>query len=171
MTAAELINSIQIATPCSAEWDQMHGDGKVRLCEDCRKSVYNLSAMSADEALATVRDKEGTLCIRLFRRHDGTVIHADCPVGLGRVARRVAGLTKVLLLLAGVTATTWLTPNLVRPDSPLRHRLAENWAALIGDLRSMLGWREPAPPPPPLMGEMVLGGCPLPPAPPAPSGK
>lgn len=172
MTAAELINQIQIATPCSAEWSRMRGDDKVRFCEACRKSVYNLSAMSADEALATIREKEGTLCARLFRRHDGTVLHQDCPVGMGRVARRLAGLTKVLLLLAGVSASAWLLPNLVRRDSPLRQRLDENWTGLVSDVKSLLGWHEP--PEPPLMGDVALGGCqppPLPLTPPAVSGE
>lgn len=171
MTAAELINTIQIATPCSAEWGQMRGDDKVRFCEACRKSVYNLSAMSPDEAHATIQEKEGTLCIRLFRRHDGTVLHQDCPVGMGRVARRLAGLTKVLLLLAGVSASAWLLPNLVRRDSPLRHRLGENWAGLVSDVKSLLGWHEP--PELPLMGEIVMGKrapTPLPPPSPPVSG-
>lgn len=160
MTAAELINSIQIATPCSADWEQMRGTGQVRFCEACRKSVYNLSAMSAEEAVATIQRQEGTLCVRLFRRRDGTVIHADCPVGAGQVARRLAGLTKVMLLLACVGASAWLFPNVVRRDSPLRQRFGENWTALVSDLRSMLGWNDP--PEPPLMGDMVQGGCPPP---------
>src|SRR5262245_30602687 len=36
---------LRIASPCSADWDEMTGDDRVRFCGRCRKNVYNLSEM------------------------------------------------------------------------------------------------------------------------------
>jgi hypothetical protein len=74
--------NITIATPCHASWDKMKGDEQVRHCEQCHQNVYNLSEMSAAEAVDLIREKEGHLCVRLYRRADGTMITSDCPVGL-----------------------------------------------------------------------------------------
>jgi hypothetical protein len=75
---------LRIANPCPASWSRMEGDDRVRFCAQCEKSVYNLSAMTMRDAEALIREKEGRLCVRLYRRTDGTVLTADCPVGLGR---------------------------------------------------------------------------------------
>lgn len=84
-----ILEDIQIATPCKADWDAMTGDDRVRFCGECSLNVYNLSAMTRDEAEALIARKEGRLCVRLFKRHDGTVITHDCPRGLERVRRRM----------------------------------------------------------------------------------
>ena len=75
--------NIRIATPCHARWDQMEGDARARFCGQCRKHVYNLSAMTTTAAAELVREKEGKLCVRFYQRADGTMLHGDeCPVGL-----------------------------------------------------------------------------------------
>ena len=56
----------------------MPGDDRVRSCSACSRLVYNLAAMTSDEALALIANREGRLCARLFRRADGTIITADC---------------------------------------------------------------------------------------------
>jgi hypothetical protein len=73
-----LLDDIQIATPCSADWSAMTGDERVRHCPDCKLNVYNVAAMSRREAGLLIREREGRLCLRLFRRSDGTLITADC---------------------------------------------------------------------------------------------
>lgn len=80
------LESIKVATPCKAEWEQMKGSSRVRFCASCEKNVYNLSGMTRPEAEALIRSREGELCIRLARRADGTVSTDDCPIGL-RAAR------------------------------------------------------------------------------------
>lgn len=75
------LERLRIASPCKADWSQMVGDDRVRFCGQCRKNVYDLSGMRRDEATALIRDRTGELCVRLWRRADGTVITADCPVG------------------------------------------------------------------------------------------
>ena len=40
---------LTIASPCTASWDDMEGDDKVRFCGECELNVYNLSAMTEGE--------------------------------------------------------------------------------------------------------------------------
>jgi hypothetical protein len=66
----------------------MVGDDRVRFCEHCAKNVYNLSAMPRQEAEGLLFAKEGKVCVRLYKRADGTVLTNDCPVGVRRRRRR-----------------------------------------------------------------------------------
>jgi hypothetical protein len=85
-----LLDRARVAAPCSADWDTMVGDARVRFCGACEKNVYNLSAMSRAEAESFVRLREGGVCVRYYRRADGTVLTADCPVGARDRRRRLA---------------------------------------------------------------------------------
>ena len=101
------LNNISIASPCSADWDQMYGDDRKRFCSDCKLNVYNLSGMSRDEAEALIMKAEGRLCVRFYKRRDGSVITQDCPVGWAKVRQRVriyatAAFSLVMALLSGV---------------------------------------------------------------------
>ena len=79
------LNNIRIASPCSANWDEMYGNDRMRHCGQCKLNVYNLSGMTRQEAEALVTYAEGRLCVRFYRRTDGTVITENCPVGWARV--------------------------------------------------------------------------------------
>ena len=96
-----LLDDLRVASPCSASWDEMVGDDRVRFCLACEKNVYNVSAMSRDEAEALIADAEGDpgLCLRMYRRADGTVLTADCPVGRRR--RRVTRIAAAALAFGG----------------------------------------------------------------------
>jgi hypothetical protein len=92
-----LLDDVRIASPCTASWDDMIGDDRVRFCQQCTKNVYNLSALSradAEALLGAGREREaargGGMCVRLYRRADGTVLTADCPDGARRKKRRLA---------------------------------------------------------------------------------
>jgi hypothetical protein len=82
-----ILDDIGVASPCSADWNAMRGDERVRHCPACRLNVYNLSAMSRREAARLVVEREGRLCVRLLRRDDGTLVTDDCRERL-RAARR-----------------------------------------------------------------------------------
>lgn len=78
-----VLDAIRIATPCPADWETMNSvpgqrRERVRHCEQCSLNVYDLSAMSRREAEDLVQAAEGRLCVRLYRRQDGTVITRDC---------------------------------------------------------------------------------------------
>jgi hypothetical protein len=46
--------------------------------------------MPRDEAEALLAAREGKMCVRLYKREDGTVMTSDCPVGVKRRRRRRA---------------------------------------------------------------------------------
>lgn len=116
-----LLDNIRIASPCDADWDDMIGNERKRFCAECSKDVFNLSAMTGAEAEALLTEKNN-LCVRLFRRTDGTVLTADCPVGVSRRRRRYVGLTALALgILGGATMTFFATATqgkMPSPDAP-----------------------------------------------------
>jgi hypothetical protein len=84
------LSRVRVAAPCQAEWDEMRGDERVRFCHLCSLNVYNLSAMTRREAERLVTRNEGRLCVRFYRRADGTMLTQSCPVGLRALKRRVS---------------------------------------------------------------------------------
>lgn len=83
-----VLDNVRIASPCSADWNQMIGDNRKRFCGECKLNVYNLSAMSRTEAENLILNAEGRLCVKFYRRADGSVLTQDCPVGWARVKQR-----------------------------------------------------------------------------------
>jgi hypothetical protein len=101
------LNHVRIAAPCPADWDQMIGSERVRFCGQCSLNVYNLSGMTRSDAESLIAGTEGRLCVRFYRRFDGSIITKDCPVGLRAIRRRVSYVAKaissiVLGLFAGL---------------------------------------------------------------------
>jgi hypothetical protein len=90
MKTTDRIDGLRIASPCPANWEQMTGDDRARLCALCNLQVYNIARLTRSEAEALSRSTKGRICARLYRRADGTIITKDCPVGLRAVRRRVA---------------------------------------------------------------------------------
>ena len=84
------LKNLKVASPCSADWDQMAGDNRKRFCGDCKLHVYNLSGMTTYDAENLLRLSEGRLCVRYFERSDGTVLTKECPVGWAGVKRRLS---------------------------------------------------------------------------------
>src|SRR5688572_25672377 len=81
-TELRLLDQIQIAKPCPANWDEMKGDDAVRHCSLCRLNVYNFSEMRESEVEKLLANSTGRVCGRLYRRQDGTIITKDCPRGV-----------------------------------------------------------------------------------------
>lgn len=86
--------NIQIAKPCPAYWGKMSGDNKVRLCGECNLHVYNISAITKNEAERLIKEKEGKMCVRFYRRTDGRVLTSDCPKGTEYNAVSVKGVLR-----------------------------------------------------------------------------
>ncbi len=121
---ASLLDGARVASPCNASWDAMKGDDRERFCEECEKSVYNLSAMTRDEATRLLAEREGSICVRMYRRADGTMLTADCPVGVRRKRVRLAlygaAGAGALAASAAWTATTAIMGKMpARPPEPV----------------------------------------------------
>lgn len=123
---------LRIASPCSADWSAMAGDDRRRLCEACGLHVHNVAAMTAPEIEALAATTAPRVCVRLYRRADGTVLTADCPVG--RRARRRepvrrAGMAAALLgLWAATEHLATQVRALVRPTAAAVAAADPPWA-------------------------------------------
>jgi hypothetical protein len=128
------LDQIQIASPCNARWEDMEGGQRARFCGQCRKHVFNLSAMTRAEVETLVQEKEGRFCGRFFRRADGTLLTADCPTEQRRRRNRLsqgAGtLFAALLFFFGLRAS-------VRSQEANQHAKAP---ALLGDVAVAPPW-------------------------------
>ncbi|MDQ3744079.1 MAG: ankyrin repeat domain-containing protein [Acidobacteriota bacterium] len=87
----DLLERIRIPEPCDADWDSMVGNDQVRFCSHCSLNVTNLSSMTRSDARRLVRESGGRLCIRYYRRPDGSVLTAPA-VRLQQIARRASKL-------------------------------------------------------------------------------
>jgi hypothetical protein len=163
---------IEIQSPCPAPWDKMRGDDRVRFCTECNLHVYNLSALSREEATRLLIERSetgGRLCVRLYKRSDGTVITRDCGGGVRAAARRAAKLAGTAV---GVVLCAALAPVLIGaptrkpdPDPPgfgatVDTTVAGSWDRLVHPLGRLRAWMHqrsvPAPPRGALMGDIVM---------------
>ncbi len=171
MNSHDLLQVVNVATPCPADWNGMHGDDRSRFCGQCRKHVYNLSAMPADDAVRLIQEREGNLCVRLFRRIDGTVLNGDCPIGVGRMWMRLkrlsAGIAAACLVGLGsqvlhgeLASSPPLPPTIACTPAPT---VRELWETFVDDVRAWLGL------PPyyasPVAGKFIMGDICLAPPP------
>lgn len=153
------LDNVRVAAPCPANWDSMYGNERVRFCGECQLNVYNLSEMSRADAERLVGHSEGRLCVRYYKRTDGSIITQNCPVGLRALKRRVSriatAISSVMLsFLAGAGIDL------------LRHRTVMGDMVITGAMVSKERLPLPVPPitpTPPLqpeheftMGKMVL---------------
>jgi hypothetical protein len=101
-----LLQRVRVASPCKERWDDMVGDERVRFCGRCEKNVYDLSALTSEQAEALLRERGESMCVRFFRRSDGTILTSDCPVGQRKRFWRRAATTVVAtgLAAAGIAA-------------------------------------------------------------------
>ena len=111
------LKNIRIASSCSANWDEMYGSERKRFCGDCKLNVYNLSGMTRKDAEDLIRNSEGRLCVRFYRRPDGSILTQDCPVGWAKIKQRVsAAATAVFSLLIGLLSGIFFVSVFAKPE-------------------------------------------------------
>lgn len=146
MTDRSPLDRISIASPCSADWNQMQGDDRRRFCGECRLHVHDLSRMSEGEAAALLQQAgPGRVCVRFYRRADGRVLTRDCPVGLRQKLRWAVARAIALWLCVGSAVAACVRPR-QEPAAP----------------------GTPPSQPAPLQGEVVMGDVAVPTVPPTP---
>lgn len=92
----------------------MSGDEKIRHCNSCDKSVFNLAQMTRIEIEAVLLAQMNTgrtACIRMYKRPDGTVVTADCLSVKQKLRRsitkssaKIAAAAAAIFALVGVGA-------------------------------------------------------------------
>jgi hypothetical protein len=95
-----ILENIHVAAPCPADWEKMSGSAHVRHCGECNLNVYNISEMTRREAENLIRAHEGRLCVRFYRRADGTILTQNCPAGLKALARRISRIAAAVVTAA-----------------------------------------------------------------------
>ncbi len=145
-----LLDNIRVATPCTADWNQMSGDERVRACGACNKNVYNISNMTRDEAQALLLQHEGSMCVRYFQRADGTIILADCTIGKAQKRKRRVIAAGATAMLAG--------GGFVAYESRTSEPLEKNVHVFLGEAEASHAMPPPlwGPEPPPVA---VMGGA------------
>jgi hypothetical protein len=101
------LDKIKVAAPCTADWRLMYGNERVRFCGQCSQYVYNLSAMTKEQAEDLILRHEGRLCVRFYKRKDGTIISNNCPVGLRALKAKYTS-TKATILKAAMMFLAYL---------------------------------------------------------------
>ena len=96
----------------------MVGDDAVRFCCICSKNVYDLTAMTPDDAELFLEHHvaagDALPCARIYRRSDGRVLTSECAAGASR--RHVRRFAKTLAAgMAGVALVAGLTERAMRP--------------------------------------------------------
>jgi len=146
-----LLQQARIASPCSMRWEDMTptGDTHTRRCEQCNLNVHNFASMTAERAEAILRaaiNEDGSrkhrVCAGIYRRADGTIITADCPVGLA--ALRAKTRRTVARVAAAVGLTTLITWAAARESSHFAFARTQPLTAVANYLRGA-----PVAPPPP----------------------
>src|SRR5436190_6410510 len=117
------LKHVRVASPCKADWDQMIGTDRMRFCGQCSLNVYNLSAMTRDEAESLIAANEGRLCVRFYRRQDGSIITQDCPVGLRAIRARVSCWMKAVAAAVLTFSATIGLQSLLSNVHPLEPRM------------------------------------------------
>ncbi len=132
MDADPIPTEFAIRKPCPTDWERMVGDDRRRFCGECGKHVYNLTAMSPDEAasiVAGVRDGGERRCVRLYQRQDGSLSLSNCqPPG----ARSAGGawqftIRSLMAVIAGCAAllglAKWIAPEFKQPPPTLNSQV------------------------------------------------
>jgi hypothetical protein len=98
---------IQPREPCSAAWEDMAGDERVRACGKCKARVYDLGGLDPSEARRLISEREGRLPTHVVGRVDGTVTVDSCAEKKKRLSPMAVGLAAfgaVGLLMSGLAA-------------------------------------------------------------------
>jgi hypothetical protein len=114
--AAFHLNQIGVRQPCTADWDAMRGDERVRFCEGCQRHVHNLSAMPREEAERLICEAAGRLCVRFAQSASGEVLTLNYQEAKPHARRRFWG----LLGIGGVLAAgaSYAVADRLRPAPP-----------------------------------------------------
>lgn len=159
MPRLPVLEELTFATPCTASWDDMKGDDRMRHCSSCDLPVFNLSGMTRTEARAFLARTNGSACVRLYKRHDGTVLTQDCPTAVSRARRRLAAAVVAAASIAGAAFAGVLGTRFVRDRAPSSGGAdAFESSPTIAAIVAAFSGGKPTPVPPP----MILMGTPAP---------
>lgn len=98
-----ILSQVSIKTPCPMKWDQMQGDASQRYCDQCKKHVHDFSEMDSGSVNELLKS-ERSVCAKIRRRPDGTIITKDSNDSSDRPILRRTWFTRISTLTASVAA-------------------------------------------------------------------
>jgi hypothetical protein len=102
--SVDFIDSIEVKTPCSEDWNEMKGNDKVRFCSHCSFEVNNVSALTRKQAMRLVRDSKGGICVRFVKNPvTNKPVFAEKFYKITRRAGLAAGVLGASLTLSTIT--------------------------------------------------------------------
>lgn len=115
MSKKSFIDSIEVKSPCSEDWNEMSGNKQVRFCSHCNLNVNDLSAMTRKEALKLVRKADGRICVRYVQNPiDKKPVFGDKLYQITRragIAASVLGASLTLSTIAYAQGSVERLPN------------------------------------------------------------
>ena len=156
------LDNVRVAAPCNVDWDTMYGNERVRFCDQCQLNVYNLSEMTKGEAERLVGGAEGRLCVRYYRRRDGSILTQNCPVGLRALKKRLSRVASavastLLSFFAGLGVYGFITGGKLLPNFGRERVMGE--MVKQGEMGALPAYQPRAgslPANPPLMGKIAV---------------
>lgn len=117
MSKKSFIDSVEVGSPCSEDWNQMQGTDKIRLCSHCVKHVNNLSEMTRKEAARLVRASNGNICIRYIA--DPVTKRPMFAEQLFQITRRTPGIAAGVMTASVSLSTLAYSQEAPNPASPI----------------------------------------------------
>ncbi|MEZ4538130.1 MAG: hypothetical protein R3D26_24485 [Cyanobacteriota/Melainabacteria group bacterium] len=123
---------------------------RIRHCGQCALNVYDVSKLTTREAADLIRNKEGRLCMRLYRRADGTIITDNCPVGLRKIRDRLKLTTVAVLAIFVILGFMDSAQAQGLVGAPVDPRYGQVKRRAVGDIRNpfespTIYWHTPIP--------------------------
>jgi hypothetical protein len=157
----DALDAVEIPVPCEVPWDAMTGNEQVRHCGECRQNVYNVSSFTRAEALQLLSSRGGRVCLRIFRRPDGTVLTSDCRERLRAARKRgwlvfagallIVAWAQICAQVVGLMGLRRLTGGGVMGSPPVPGQVVRP-VPIAPPPRPLMG-PPPVHPPRPIMGE------------------
>jgi hypothetical protein len=95
------LSLVSVKQSCNVSWNAMTGTDTVRHCEQCDRTIHNLSAMTAADAERLLAQSSGErLCVTYARGPSGEVVTTDRPARFswGRLGGRSTAAAAALTL-------------------------------------------------------------------------
>ena len=109
MSKFNLLDAIEVKTPCEQDWKTMRGSSEIRFCDHCAKDVHNLSEMTRKQARKLVAQSNGGICVRYIRRPDGRI---------QTIKNTLHQITRQTGIAAGVLGTSMTLSSLAYAQTP-----------------------------------------------------
>jgi hypothetical protein len=144
MKHKNLLDKIDVKTPCHESWDEMIGSDEVRFCSHCAKNVHDISAMTRQKAEKLVKESNGNLCVRYVKTPTGKLISA-LPK-FTQIRRNATIAASILATSLTFTTLAYAQGEPFKPkgnvtqtnkDKPANSEIKQGFATIYGNIKDL----------------------------------